>query len=97
MFLNTETREFKDAVNVQGNPSWNTMTVGLLQQHERNVAVGNIAKALRGYASEQPKPDDPLCRRLYELALRHVDFYWLALELVQSAEQEDPSLIRRSA
>ena len=97
MFVNLETSEFRDAIHTQSGESWNAITVSLLHRNERNVAIGRVAAALQWYASDQPKPADLLSQRLYELALRRVDFYSLALELVQTAETADPASFQLSA
>jgi hypothetical protein len=97
MFVSLETSDFRDAMREPAGQTWSAIATDLLQRNDRNVAVGKIADALQLYAVEQPVPEDEMLATLYSLALRRVDYYTLALELVQSAEVADPSLVREPA
>ena len=92
MFVNLETSDFRAAMWAHGAETWTTLAIRFLQRNDRNVAVGNIAAALQLYAVEQPKPEDQMLARLFSLALVRVDYYTLALEIVQRVEAADPTL-----
>jgi hypothetical protein len=94
MFINLETIDFRNAMKVQGDNIWNEVATESLRRNDRNMAVGTIAEILQHHAMKQPIPDDHLVASLYTLALQRVDFYSIALELVQAAEASDRSLIR---
>jgi hypothetical protein len=96
MFVSLETSDFRDAMRQHDAQIWNAIAIDSLQRNDRNVAVGKIADALQLYAVEQPVPEDQMLAALYTLALRRVDFYTLALELVHEAEAVDPSLVKET-
>ncbi len=93
MFINLETSDFRNAMSVLGDNLWNEIATESLRRNDRNMAVGTIAEILQHHAIKQPIPDDHLVASLYTLALQRVDFYSIALELVQAAEAIDRSLI----
>ena len=97
MFVSLETGDFREVIRAQLSEKWNAMAIGFLQRNDRNVAVGKIAEALQFYAMEQPMPAHQMLATLYSLALRRVDYFTVALELVQSAETMDPTLVKDSA
>ena len=94
MFVNLETNDSREAMWAQGAEAWSAIAIRFLQHNDRNVAVGKIADALQLYAVEQPKPDDHMLAALFSLALARVDYYTLALEVVQRVEAADPTLIK---
>jgi hypothetical protein len=96
MFVNLETSDFREAMCVHGAEAWDRMAIGFLERYDRNVAVGKMAEAIQCKAGEQAVPENPLLATLFSCALRRVDFYTLALELVQRAESANPSLIERA-
>jgi hypothetical protein len=93
MFVNLETRTVQEFVNRQADFNWTAAATGFLLIHDRNVAVGRVADAIRWYVYALEGPSDPLLLSLYAQALRRVDFYSIALELIQAAEAADPSLV----
>ena|SRR2546430_2681571 len=96
MFVNLETSTLQEFVNRQADFNWTTVATGFLLIHDRNVAVGKVADAIRWYVYALEAPSDPLLLSLYALALRRVDFYSIALNLIQAAEAADPSLVPAS-
>ena len=86
MFVNLETTVLQEYVNAQADGRWKPVVTRFLLRHDRNVAVGKIAGAIQSYIYEQETPSDPLAANFYAYALRRVDFYTIALELVQAAE-----------
>ena len=86
MFVNMETTVLQEYVNVQANERWNLAVTRFLSAYERNLAVGKIASAIQSYIYELDRPCDPLVADLYGYALKRVDFYTIALELIQAAE-----------
>ena len=94
MFVNLETSDFREAMWAHGSETWIAIAIRFLQRNDRNVAVGNIAAALQLYAVEQPKPEDHMLATLFSIALVRVDYYTLALEVVQRVEAADPTLIK---
>ena len=58
------------------------------------MAVGEIAEAIQRYVSEQGMPEDQLCATLYQQALRRIDYYSLALAMVQAVEAADSTLLK---
>jgi hypothetical protein len=94
MFVNLETSDFREVLQELGRETWNAVAVGFLERNDRNVAVGKIADAVQFYAAEQPVPGEPMLATLFSCALKRVDFYTLALELVQRVEAANPSLVK---
>ena len=90
MFVNMETTVLQEYVNVQANERWNLVVTRFLSAYERNVAVGKIASAIQSYIHELETPSDPLVADFYAYALKRVDFYTIALELIQAAEVAKP-------
>ena len=86
MFVNLETTVLQEIVNAEADSKWNTVVARLLASYERNVAVGKIAYAIQWDIYERERPDDSLVADLYTHALRRVDFYTIALGLIQAAE-----------
>lgn len=97
MFTNLETNDFRSAMGAHGDGRWNSMTIEALRHNDRNIAIGAIAKAIQWFAMRQPIPEDLLAASLYTLAVQRVDFYFLALELVQAAESSDRTLVKELA
>jgi hypothetical protein len=58
------------------------------------MAVGQIAEVIQRYVSAQGMPEDLLCATLYQHALRRIDFYSLALAMVQAVEGADSTLVK---
>jgi hypothetical protein len=96
MFVNLETSTIKELVNEQADSKWTAVATGFLLIQDRNVAVGRIADAIRWYVYALEAPSDPLTLSLYAEALKRVDFYSIALGLIQAAEAADPSLVTAS-
>ena len=96
MFVNLETSTIKELVNGQADSRWTTEATRCLLAGDRNVAVGKLAGAVWRYVYTLEAPSDPLALSLYEEALKRVDFYYIALGLIQTAEAADPSLIEAS-
>jgi hypothetical protein len=96
MFVNLETSTLKELVNGQADSKWTAVATGFLSTHDRNVAVGKIADAIRWYVYALEVPSDSLALSLYAEALKRVDFYSIALGLIQAAEAADPSLVTAS-
>jgi predicted ATPase len=96
MFVNLETSTVEALVNGQADSKWTAVAIGFLLIHDRNVAVGKIADAIRGYVYALAAPADQLALSFYAEALKHVDFYSIALGLIQAAEAADPSLVTPS-
>ena len=90
MFVNTETAVLRALVNADADRLWHPMATRFLSTYERNLAVGKIASAIQEQVSQHQTPSDPLVADLYAHALRRVDFYSIALELIQAAEHADP-------
>ena len=86
MFVNMETTVLQEYVNVQANERWNLAVTRFLSSYDRSVAVGKIASAIQSYIYELDGPPDPLAADLYAYALKRVDFFTIALELIQAAE-----------
>jgi hypothetical protein len=97
MFVNLETCEFREAMTALSDQEWRDITVGMLKRNDRTVAIGKIADALQFYARDQGAPTDALHASLYAIALQRIDFYTLALELVQRAEAADPTLVKQAS
>jgi len=95
MFVNLETTVLRELVNVQAESKWNALVVRFLSCYERNIAVGKIANAIQWDIFEQQTPSDPLVADLYGYALKRVDFYTIALELVQAVEAGQPQATHR--
>lgn len=93
-FFNLETATLNDSLNGAADADWAALAAGALRQHDRNVAVGEIAEAIQRYVSNQGMPEDLLCAKLYQQALRRIDFYSLALGMVQAVEAVDSSLVK---
>jgi len=68
----------------------------VLSAYDRNITVGKIADAIQSYIHEQDRPSDSLVADLYAYALKRVDFYTIALELVQAAEAVEPCRVHES-
>src|SRR4051794_9572177 len=94
MFVNLETSDFRGVLHGLGEETWNAVAIAFLERNDRNVAIGKIADAVQFYAAEQPIPAEPMLATLYSCALKRVDFYTLALELVQRVEAANPSLVK---
>ena len=94
MFVNLETTVLRELVNAQASSKWNALVVRFLSHYERNIAVGKIADAIQAGIFEQQTPSDPLVADLYGCALKRVDFYTIALELVQAVEAGEPQSIQ---
>jgi hypothetical protein len=94
MFVNLETTVLQELVNANAVTKWQSIASQFLATNDRNVAVGRIASVLQLHFYEQEKPLHPLVADLYEHALKRVDFYSIALGLIQAAEAADPSLIQ---
>jgi len=90
MFVNMETTVLQEYVSVQASERWNLVVSRFLSAYERNVAVGKIASAIQSYIHELERPSDPLAADFYAYALKRVDFYTIALELIQAAEAAEP-------
>jgi hypothetical protein len=86
MFVNLETTVLQELVNAEADSKWNQVVARLLASYERNVAVGKIANAIQWDIYERECPLDPLVADLYMHALKRVDFYTIALELIKGAE-----------
>ena len=97
MFVNLETSDFREVLQGLGHETWNALATGFLTRNDRNVAIGKIADAVQFYAAEQPVPEEPMLATLYSCALKRIDYYTLALELVQRVEAANPSLIKELA
>ena|SRR5690349_770333 len=96
MFETLETSDFRQAL--RGNEEEILKAaIGYLQANDRNGAVGKIAEALQVYAMKQPMPGEEMLAKLYVLALVRVDYYTLALEIVQRLQAADPSLVKNAA
>src|SRR4249920_2469812 len=94
MFVTLETSDFRELLQGFGEETWNAVAIGFLKRNDRNVAIGKLADAVQFYAAEQPVPAEPMLATLYSCALKRVDFYTLALELVQRVEAANPSLVK---
>ena len=94
MFINLETTVLQELVNADADSRWKSVAAQLLSTNDRNVAVGRLANAIQQYIHEQQEPSDRLVADLYTHALKRVDFYSIALGLIQMAEAADPSLIQ---
>lgn len=94
MFTNLETSDFKNAMSAHGDAEWSLLTIAALKKNDRNIAIGKVAEALQVFAMRLPMPDELLLVSLYTLALQRVDFYSIALELIQAAECADQSLVK---
>jgi hypothetical protein len=94
MFVNLETTVLQEIIYANADSKWKAVAAQCLLINDRNVAVGRIANVLQQYVYEQEEPSDPLVADLYAHALRRVDFFSIALGLIQAAEAADPSLIR---
>ena len=90
MFVNPETTVLQALVNVDADRLWYPMAAKFLATYERELAVGKIAGAIQAHIYEQQEPSDPLAADLYRYALQRVDFYIIALGLVQAAESAAP-------
>ncbi len=97
MFVTLETSDFRDALHAHGAGSWTGLAANFLEIYGRNVAIGKLVDALQLYASEQTSPCDAMVARLYSIAPTRVDYYTLALEIVQQAEAANPSLVKGSS
>jgi len=86
MFVNMETTVLQAMINADADRMWNPVATKFLSAYERNVAVGKIASAIQWHIYDQERPADSLLADLYMHALKRVDFYTIALELVQAAE-----------
>ena len=86
MFVNLETTVLQELINAEADSKWNALVVSLLSTDCRELVVGKIANALQQSIWNQSVPTDPLVADLYTHALRRVDFYSIALALVQAAE-----------
>jgi hypothetical protein len=93
MFVNLETTVLRELVNAEAVSKWNAVVVRFLSCHERTIAIGKIANAIQWDIFEQQTPSDPLVADLYGYALKRVDFYTIALELVQAVEAGEPQSI----
>jgi len=96
MFVNMETTVLQEYVNVQASERWNLVASRFLSAYERNVAVGKIASAIQSYIHELERPSDPLVADFYAYALKRVDFYTIALELIQAAEAAELCRVHES-
>jgi hypothetical protein len=96
MFVNLETCDFREAMAAVGETEWRAIAGGFLKRNERPVAIGKIADALQFFARDQGTPKEMLHASLYAIALQRIDFYTLALELVQLAEVADPTLVKKA-
>jgi hypothetical protein len=96
MFVNMETTVLQEYVNVQANEGWNLVVSRFLSAYDRSVAVGKIASAIQSYVYELDGPADPLAADLYAYALKRVDFFTIALELIQAAEAAEPCQVHES-
>src|SRR6476620_1596343 len=95
MFLfNLETAALNDSLRAAPHADWTAVATAALRQYDRNMAVGEIAEAIQRYVSDQGMPEDLLCAKLYQQALRRIDFYSLALSMVQAVEGADSSLVK---
>lgn len=86
MFVNLETTVLQELINVEADSKWNALVANLLCTDHREMVVGKIANALQRSIRDQKTPSDLLVADLYACALKRVDFYTIALELVQAAE-----------
>jgi hypothetical protein len=86
MFVNLETTVLQELINAEADNKWNALVGSLLYTDHRELVVGKIANALQRSICGQKTPTDPLVADLYAYALRRVDFFTIALELVQAAE-----------
>ena len=96
MFINLETGALKELVDAQAASRWIAVATAFLLRNDRNVAVGKTAEAIRWYAYDLEAPEHPLALSLYAEALKRMDFYSVALALIQAAEAADPSLVESS-
>lgn len=95
MFLfNLETAALNDSLLAAPQAEWTAVATAALRQYDRNMAVGQIAEAIQRYVSNQGMPEDLLCATLYQHALRRIDFYSLALGMVQAVEAADSTLLK---
>jgi hypothetical protein len=95
-FFNLETAAVNDSLIAARHMDWTAIATAALRQFDRNMAVGEIAEAIQRYVSAQGMPEDLLCATLYQHALKRIDFYSLALAMVQAVEAADSTLMRAS-
>ena len=93
MSIDRETAGRKSAQSTMAGPRWTAIAVGFLRVHERNIAVGKIAEAIRWCAYNLQAHSDPLILRLTSEGLDRADFDALALVLVEAAEMAHPALV----
>jgi hypothetical protein len=94
-FANIETSAATDWYLAAMDTRWRHEAANALRGRGREVAVGKLAEALQMAACEEAaNMDDGIGRDLFGAALQRVDFYSLALLIIQHAEAADPSLIK---
>jgi hypothetical protein len=93
-FANIETGVAIDWYLTQPKDYWREEAATMLRGLGREVAIGKLAESLQMAACVEVERLDGLGRDLLVGALRRVDFYSLALLLVQNAEAADPTLVR---
>jgi hypothetical protein len=96
MFVNLETTVLQELVNAEADRKWNVLVARLLRADQRELVVGRIANAIQRSIYDYATPSDPLVADLYTYALKRVDFYTIALELVQAAEAVEPCRVHES-
>jgi hypothetical protein len=86
MFVNMETTVLRELINAEADSRWNALVARLLCSDQRELVVGKVASALQRSICEQEMPCDALAADLYAQALKRVDFYTIALDLVHAVE-----------
>jgi hypothetical protein len=93
MFVNLETTVVQQLINAQAESKWNAQVARLLAMDNREMVVGRLPAALQLWIYDPNIPADPLAVDLYSYALKRVDFYTIALQLVQATETHKPCQI----
>lgn len=93
-FFNLETAALNESLIAAPHADWTAVATAALRRYDRNMAVGEIAEAIQRYVSDQGMPEDQLCATLYQQALRRIDYYSLALAMVQAVEAADSTLLK---
>jgi hypothetical protein len=86
LFFNFETAVLREFFQAEAEKKWNSLIARRLSNYHRELVIGEITCALQRSVWEQQLPADRLVAKLYSHALTRVDFYTIALELVQEVE-----------